>query len=37
MSRSQKDLERLGLSVTSGAELAGLPDKGWDSHASLLA
>jgi phage gp29-like protein len=37
VSRSQKDVERLGLSITTGAELGGLPDKGWDSRQSLLS
>jgi uncharacterized protein with gpF-like domain len=36
VSRSQKDVERLGLSVTSGAALTGLPDKGWDAKQGLL-
>lgn len=35
-SLSEKDLERLGLSVTSGASLSGLPDKGWNSSESSL-
>lgn len=36
VSRSEKDLKRLGLSVTSGSDLDGLPDEGWDSPKSLL-
>ena len=36
VSRSQADLTRLGLSVTSGASLKNLPDEGWDAGPSLL-
>ncbi len=36
VSRSKKDLDRLGLQVVSGAELVGLPDDGWDSSVSLI-
>lgn len=32
VSRSQRDLERLGLSVSSGSDLSGLPDKGFQSR-----
>lgn len=30
VSRSAKDVERLGLEVVPGASLVGLPDEGWD-------
>ena len=30
VSRSAKDVERLGLQVVAGASLGGLPDEGWD-------
>ena len=30
VSRSAKDVERLGLTVVAGASLSGLPDEGWD-------
>lgn len=33
VSRSARDLERLGLQVVSGASLTGLPDKGWNAAA----
>ena len=36
ISRSKKDLERLGLTPTFGAALSGLPDEGWDASGSLL-
>ena len=36
VSRSARDLERLGLAVTIGAQLRGLPDEGWDASGSLL-
>ena len=36
ISRSAADLTRLGLSVTSGTTLKGLPDEGWDASGSLL-
>lgn len=31
VSRSQADLERLGLTVSEGSSLSGLPDKGWNA------
>lgn len=37
VSRSQKDVERLGLKVVSGSAIADLPDEGWDNSGSLLA
>jgi len=33
ISRSRKDLERLGLTPTFGAALKGLPDPGWSADA----
>jgi uncharacterized protein with gpF-like domain len=33
VSRSSEDLTRLGLTVSSGADLMGLPDEGWDAGA----
>lgn len=36
VSRSAADLKRLGLPVTIGAQLRGLPDEGWDASGSLL-
>ena len=33
VSRSARDLERLGLHVVSGASLTGLPDPGWNASA----
>lgn len=36
VSRSAADVERLGLTVVSGASLTGLPDDGWDGSESLL-
>ena len=36
VSRSQRDLQRLGLGVVSGASITGLPDPGWDAHESAL-
>jgi SPP1 gp7 family putative phage head morphogenesis protein len=36
VSRSARDLERLGLVPTIGAQLRGLPDEGWDAGGSLL-
>lgn len=36
VSRSEADLKRLGLTVTSGADIAGLPDPGWNASLSLL-
>lgn len=36
VSRSAADLRRLGLSVTIGAQLRGLPDEGWDASGSML-
>lgn len=36
ISRSERDLRRLGLSVTIGASLRGLPDEGWDASGSIL-
>lgn len=36
VSRSAKDLVRLGLTPTIGAALSGLPDPGWDASGSLL-
>lgn len=35
VSRSADDLKRLGLTVTSGAELSGLPDEGWDGGGNI--
>lgn len=36
VSRSEADLERLGLTVVSGASLTGLPDEGWNASEGLL-
>lgn len=36
VSKSAKDLERLGLVPTIGAQLRGLPDEGWSAGGSLL-
>lgn len=36
VSKSAKDLERLGIVPTIGAQLRGLPDEGWSSDGSLL-
>jgi hypothetical protein len=33
ISRSKKDLDRLGLTPTFGAALRGLPDPGWSADA----
>jgi phage gp29-like protein len=36
VSRSEKDIKRLGLKVVDGSTLKNLPDPGWDSSESLL-
>jgi SPP1 gp7 family putative phage head morphogenesis protein len=36
VSRSAKDLARLGLVPTIGAQIRGLPDDGWDASGSSL-
>lgn len=36
VSRSEKDIKRLGLEVVDGSTLKDLPDPGWDSSISLL-
>lgn len=36
VSRSEKDIQRLGLKVVDGSTLKDLPDPGWDSSVSLL-
>jgi hypothetical protein len=37
ISRSEADVQKLGLTVTSGSDLGGLPDEGWDSsHSTML-
>jgi SPP1 gp7 family putative phage head morphogenesis protein len=35
-SRGEKDLQRLGLKVVTGAALLNLPDKGWDKSSLLV-
>lgn len=35
VSRSARDVERLGLEVVSGASLTGLPDEGWDASGGF--
>jgi SPP1 gp7 family putative phage head morphogenesis protein len=32
VSRGQKDVEKLGLQIVTGADLVGLPDDGWDGR-----
>jgi SPP1 gp7 family putative phage head morphogenesis protein len=34
VSRSQADLDRLGLVLTTGAEIQGLPDDGWNAEGA---
>lgn len=36
VSRSEKDLKRLGLTVVKGSTLKGLPDPGWNSSISMI-
>lgn len=36
VSRSAADLKRLGLTPTTGAQIDGLPDEGWNTSGSLL-
>lgn len=36
VSRSEADLKRLGLTVTNGSALTGLPDPGWNASLSTL-
>jgi phage gp29-like protein len=37
ISRSERDLKRLGLVVVDGSALSGLPDPGWDTGSLLVA
>lgn len=36
ISRSERDISRLGLTVRRGSEISGLPDPGWNSSKSSL-
>lgn len=36
ISRSTEDLKRLGLTVSTGSDLHGLPDEGWQNQSVLL-
>ena len=36
ISRSERDIARLGLTVRRGSEISGLPDPGWNSSKSSL-
>ena len=37
ISRSEADIKRLGLTVSTGSDLAGLPDDGWENQSVLTS